>query len=214
MAARSGLGALRCVIIALFCASLVLPAILEGANVLWRLGDDDLAAPLEYDDDLGGLELHSRQQASLANAALPAGTPLVVLLLREVGTEVRVFVGNEGAGCRSRSLAGEADSVAAERVLLACARLRGPPDVEFLRRVDDAGDLAATFVALVRGERLRGAAALPDAHFVPWAEALVASSKDARAALAAAAPFVAPFLATAGRRAGICAPPAAVRPVV
>ena len=144
--------------------------------------------------------------------------------------------------CSGVTLANEAYLAAAERILFACASLGPPPDVEFLERAGEpAPGAPVPFVALVRTERLlRGSTKTPQVRSLLFALLLRSRSHafsqnglafrplqqvlDDNAAgssfapgvadaLPAAAAYLAPWVATAGKKAGACGPPPAATAV-
>jgi hypothetical protein len=143
--------------------------------------------------------------------------------------------------CSGLTLANEAYLAAAERILFACASLGPPPDVEFLERAGEpAPGAPVPFVALVRTERLlRGSTKTPQEQVVRAPAALARSFALSQNGLAftplqqvlddsaagksfapgvaetlpAVAAFLAPWVATAGKKAGACGPPPAATAV-
>ena len=208
----------------LFVAALVLPVlvVLSRQASAFSSSSEGVEELESFLGGAGGGGLASR--ASLQPPLDAAGTPVLVFVARERGTALEVHVprpaeGERSSACAGETQAGEAVHAAALRVLRECARLGGPPDVEFLLRVggaaaeeeavEDGG--AASYVALVRSEKLRGAKEL---LFQPL-EGVVASAQAEPdsfdphfvAALPAISKLLAPYAATAGRPGGACGPP-------
>jgi hypothetical protein len=154
------------------------------------------------------------------------GTPVLVWLVREQGTQLLLHLPVSEAQprsvCTGVTQAGEATRAAGLRTLWECAHLRGPPDVEFLLRAGGAkaeaqpvgeGE-AASYIALVRPERLRGGAVTPTLAFEPLDDVSALSkaqpvlfSPHFSAALGLVVQTLAPYARTAGRPGGLCAPP-------
>lgn len=154
-----------------------------------------------------------------------------------VELHVRKDAAGMGDVCSGTTQADEAYAATAERVLWECASLRPPPDVEFLERAGEepAPGEPVPFVALVRTARLlRGDSKAPqvrallvrparvvsrcrsqDLAFTPLQQVVddvaagIAFAPGVSETLPAAQAYLAPWVATAGKKAGACGPPPA-----
>lgn len=214
---------LRKFVVFLFLAACVLPVAVHLHRSYRGAGDDALAPARveasEHDEGQGRATWPRKALRPLPHSLppdCPTGTAVRVLLIRELTTSVQLYVPpSSAADCAGATQDKEAAATAAERLLFACARLKGPPETEFLHRVTSARTRVASdpvvFVALVLPEH---ASTLRNDSFILWLDAAAQNSTlpaDVRAAVDVSGPFVAPFLATAGKRAGACAPPGASR---
>jgi len=233
---RSRLLLLRLTAVALCLAGVLLPCavVLRRRTAAYALsseaGDDGAVLERFLSEQEGAASsrtARSRKRRSPPAALDAVGTPVLVWLVREQGTRLELHLpassGEERSVCVGETAAGEATRAAALRALWTCARLAGPPDVEFLLRIGGsaaeaqavAAGTAASFVALVRQAKLRGASGGAALSFEPLDD--VAAQAEAeptlfsahfRAALPQVVKTLAPYARTAGRPGGLCAPPA------
>ena len=220
--ARQRLPVLSCAALLLFLLACSLPVFVvtsrsRAAAALSSSTDDDTSFELLADARAAPLSSRRPPAKQATSSVLERpGSPVLVWLARERGTSLEVHLlaaGSGGSPCEGVAEAGESAWRAALRILWACARLGGPPDVEFLQRLGgpakEKAPLAegetAVFVSLVRSERLRGDVEL---KWTPLA-GVDASRLAPRAAqsLAAATELLLPFARTAGKTAVPCLSP-------
>lgn len=232
---RSRLVLLRLTAVALCLAGVLLPCavVLRRRTAAYALsseaGDDGAALERFLSEQEGAASSRtsrSRKRRSPPAALDAVGTPVLVWLVREQGTRLELHLpasGEERSVCISETAEGEATRAAALRALWTCARLAGPPDVEFLLRIGGsaaeaqavAAGTAASFVALVRQAKLRGASGGAVLSFEPLDDVVAQAEAEPTlfsahfgAALPQVVKTLAPYARTAGRPGGLCAPPA------
>lgn len=222
--AESRLPGARRTALLLFLCSVVLPTVVVlrrgsyGSYFSSEQGDsdDDAFALL---DPPPRLELPRLQKRAAAAPPGVEGTRVLVFVAREHGSAVELHVRTDDAGvsdvCSGASLADEAYAAAAERILWACTALGPPPEVEFLERAsreEPVPGQAVPFIALVRAERLRGSKP-PNLPFIPLQQlddvAAASFAPGVADSLPAVRAYLAPWIATAGKKAGACGPPPA-----